>query len=59
MIKKEDILQTLHNMYNEVAQLHHDINNCIDITCEQNTDLIDSNSELEETVRYMICELEK
>lgn len=55
---KKEILQTLHNMYDEVAQLHHDINNCIDITSEQNTDLIDSNSELNEIIRCMICEIE-
>jgi flagellar hook-associated protein FlgK len=57
-MKKQDLLQTLHNMYDEFEQLHHDINNCIDINCEQITDLIDSNYELEEIVRYMICEIE-
>lgn len=45
-------------MYNEVAQLHNAINNCIDITDEQNKDLIESNSEIEEIIRYMICEIE-
>lgn len=55
---KKEILQTLHNMYDEVAELHDDINNCIDINCEQNTDLIESNYEIEEIIRCMICEIE-
>ncbi len=57
-MNKKDLLQTLHNLYDEFAQLHDDINNCIDINCEQNTDLIDSNHEIEEIIRYMICEIE-
>lgn len=55
---KKEILQTLHNTYDVIALLHRNIKNCTDINNEQKTDLIDSNYELEEIVRYMIEELE-
>ncbi len=57
-MKKLELLQTLHNMYDECVQLHNDINNCIDINCEQVTDLTDSNYEIEEILRFMICTIE-
>lgn len=58
-MKKLELLQTLHNMYDECVQLHNDINNCIDINCEQVTDLTDSNYEIEEILRFMICTIEQ
>ena len=57
-MNKKELLQTLHNLYEKTSQLHYDIINCNDITCEQNKDLIDNISEVEDIFRCMICEIE-
>lgn len=53
-----ELLQTLHNVYNVVAQLHNNIDNCVDITDKQRVDLIESSYELEEIIRCMLCEFD-
>ena len=55
---KEELLKELHKLYNDINVLHHDIYNCISITDEQSSDLIDCNSEIIDTIRYMICTIE-